>query len=338
MGGLGISDPRVFASAAVISSWLSSLGNPDVFPSAPPLGLEEHVSLLAQSAPSLGVPLASAWSRAEWLSLRNHPLFPKWKEQASWTEELEDRRCAAWDSEVDARLSRLRRLQAAPHSGLWLLSTPLQHEWDRFSPSEWQLLLCYRSGVPLAGEGDLTCACCGLPMDRFGDHALSCASAGRYRRHNRVRKCLFGLATNAGWAPELEVQAPGRQERPADVLVHTSAPKPLAVDVTVVHPLRPSNNSATRDDGTFSAEAAEKAKSRANAEVCKEAGWVCQPFGVETTGGLGPKADALCRSLARSWSMGSGRPVGECAHAVRAALSTALAKGWGEMLCASFRS
>ena len=97
-------------------------------------------------------------------------------------------------------------------------------------------------------------------MDRFGDHTLSCAAAGRYQRHNRLRNCLFRLGEEAGWSPQLEVQAPGTHSRPTDVLFHSPGHKPLSVGVTVVHPLRPSNRNATGNDSADTANCAELAK------------------------------------------------------------------------------
>jgi hypothetical protein len=53
---------------------------------------------------------------------------------------------------------------------------------------------------------------------------------------------------------------------------------------------------------------------------------------------FGGHADRLCRQLAKSLSMRSGRPVWECANQVGQSISLALAKGWGERMAASFRS
>ena len=111
------------------------------------------------------------------------------------------------------------------------------------------------------------------PMDFFGDHSLSCASAGMYRRHNRVRDTLFALSQDAGWRPVLE-PATSTASRPADVLLQSSDSKPLAVDVTIVHPLRLSGPQATRDVATATASDAESAKKRANSIPCRDANWL----------------------------------------------------------------
>ena len=97
-------------------------------------------------------------------------------------------------------------------------------------------------------------------MDAAGDHALSCPSNGTYRRHNHLRDRLFGLGQLAGWAPELEQAIPGSRDRPADLLFRAAGPRPLATDVTVSHPLRPSASTAVREGRSSAAAEAERAK------------------------------------------------------------------------------
>jgi hypothetical protein len=120
--------------------------------------------------------------------------------------------------------------------------------------------------------------------------------------------------------------------------MHPPSPLPLAVDVTIVHPLRLSNNTpATHGQGISAADSAERAKIQENGPGCSAAGWACKPFALETTGALGTHANNLCRQLAKRWAMRHGRPVQECSESVRRAISTALAQGWAEMLAAAFR-
>ena len=77
----------------------------------------------------------------------------------------------------------------------------------------------------------------------YGDHAVSCGSAGeRIARHNLLRDAVFQTAAAANLAPLKEERAilPGTDARPADVLIpHWGVgPKDLAIDVTVINPLR----------------------------------------------------------------------------------------------------
>ena len=172
-------------------------------------------------------------------------------------------------------------------------------------------------------------------MGQMGDHALTCPSAGLYRRHNIVRDAIYRLAHEAGWAPELEVTLPSGGDRPADILCRATFGKPLAIDVTITHPLRLSASSATRGEVASAAEAAEARKRLASAEICSVAGWGFRPMALETTGGLGSGASQTLRQLCRYLSMKTGTSSGELSHSVSRAISLALAKGKGEMLSAA---
>ena len=76
-----------------------------------------------------------------------------------------------------------------------------------------------------------------------------------------------------GLRAELEVNPPGTLSRPADVLLHgLGSDSPLAVDLSVVHPLQLSNDLAEVHPGKL-AKAAEKRKTREQFAVCNKAGW-----------------------------------------------------------------
>ena len=77
-------------------------------------------------------------------------------------------------------------------------------------------------------------------MDAFGDHLLCCNKAELYRRHEVIVKCLTVFVTAASVRATNEVQIEGR-ERPADIYLNRwTTPDPVAVDITVTHPLAPS--------------------------------------------------------------------------------------------------
>ena len=334
LGGAGIQDPLHFCEAAFVSSWLSAFSaSTTLSPRRPPEGFSAAITSLCLHSPQLAAPLMSIASLGDWPRLRAHALFSKWKDQGSWADESYPRRAALWDTQVSERLRSLRKLQTAPNAGLWLSALPQLSAASRFSAPEWQALLRHRTGVSLTQESSPLCAACGSPMDPFGDHSLSCASAGLYRRHNRIRDTLFFLAQEAGWRPQLEPLTTSGS-RPADVLLHSTDSKPLAVDVTIVHPLRISGSQATRDDATATASVAESAKKTANSASCRLADWSCCPFALETTGGLGPSASKLCNRVARAISMRKGLSLQDPTCHVQLAISVALAKGRGEMLTA----
>ena len=121
-------------------------------------------------------------------------------------------------------------------------------------------------------------------MDAFGDHAVGCHSCGLYARHNVVRDALAKECELAGERTRIEQELPGRVDRPADVfVVERDEADPLAVDVSIVHPLHLSSLKAVVTPGE-TAEQAEKAKSAHSKETCRQAGWRFTGACAETTG------------------------------------------------------
>ena len=180
------------------------------------------------------------------------------------------------------------------------------------------------------------CGGCNKRLDPYGDHALSCASCGLYARHNRLRDALGAECAAAGWAVILEAPLPGALQRPADILV--SVPEdaaPLAVDVSVVHPLHLSSPSAEDTPGLF-ADKREQAKLSVGAAACKTAGWKLTPVCVETTGTWGPSAQRFVRGLVRRQSMKAGTEVADTARAIWGRLSASTAKGIAVMLVRAY--
>ena len=332
LGGAGIASPLPICDAAAVSSWIGgvfgSVGGPTL---SIPSGFQSAVQNLASSSPALGRPLLACLQDSGVLGLRNHALRARWADQSAWSEEIFRLRAAAFDHSADQRLQGLRSAQESAGAGLWLTATPGS---STFAASEWQLLLRFRVGSLCYAQG-AQCAGCRKPMDAAGDHALSCPSNGTYRRHNHLRDRLFALGQVAGWAPELEQAIPGSRDRPADLLFRAAGPRPLATDVTVTHPLRTSASSAVREGRSSAAAEAERAKVVQSKSACQAAGWDFSPFGVDTTGGLGPAARLLCRRLAKTLAMRAGADTATLSENVGTQISLALAKGRGEMLCAA---
>ena len=71
--------------------------------------------------------------------------------------------------------------------------------------------------------------------------------------------------------------------RPADLLLGSFGPVPLALDFSVVHPL---HFNATLAEGTAGCAAERRAKEKEveSKEVCRAVGWDFSPVVVETTG------------------------------------------------------
>ena len=90
------------------------------------------------------------------------------------------------------------------------------------------------------------------------------------------------------------------EHRPADILLRSSGPRPVAVDVTITHTLRSSASSAARGDATAAADQAEDRKVALSGEACAQVGWGFAPFALTTTGGLGQSGDRLASREGRS--------------------------------------
>jgi hypothetical protein len=95
--------------------------------------------------------------------------------------------------------------------------------------------------APIHADG-IPCPFCKLPMNKFGDHALSCRNSGDLiSRHNRERNALYKIADHGSLSPVLEkkgilgddVKVSGR--RPGDVSTPCwAAGRGLAIDVAVI--------------------------------------------------------------------------------------------------------
>ena len=126
-----------------------------------------------------------------------------------------------------------------------------------------------------------------------------------------------------------------RPLRPADILVrHFRSGQPLAIDTTVVHPLRTSSD-ATAQGMTVgqAASRAESSKMSKYSAACHLGGWLFMPFGLEATGGWGPKSRRLLQIIAAAQASRSGVPVAQAYRAVALRVRAAVVC----MVAASFR-
>jgi len=124
-------------------------------------------------------------------------------------------------------------------TGAWLTPVPCPELGLTFCPPEFQYLLKRRLGLPLI-QSPLPihiCTKCWDTMDVFGDHAVTCRKNHLHMRHQLVADALAKVLVSAWYRIDMEVAICGK-ERPADILIHhIDGRKPVAVDITVVHPL-----------------------------------------------------------------------------------------------------
>jgi hypothetical protein len=140
-------------------------------------------------------------------------------------------------------------------------------------------------------------------LDCYGDHALSCTCCGLYSRHNKLRDVIVDEYMASGLSVRVEAKLPGCSSRPADVLVlDSSDPFSLAVDVSVVHPLYPSSAAVEVTPGA-SAAVTEESKIASAGQTCAAEGWRLLPLCAEPTGAWGPTGQKCVRGLIRKLSM-----------------------------------
>ena len=170
--------------------------------------------------------------------LTEEVLFCRKQKEMSYTvdEKLQKKHVDSVENVRDkARLNSV----CLPHSGDWLFVVPAPALGLQLRNAEFRCSALYRLGMPVF-ETDGDCLACGQWSDRFGDHAIGCASQGeRIARHNHLRDALYHTAQSASLVPLREERAllPGLagDRRPADVLLPNNA---VRVRVTYGSPLK----------------------------------------------------------------------------------------------------
>ena len=187
-------------------------------------------------------------------------------------------------------------------------------------------MIKFQLGLPLVDQSapaDRLCPFCLCRMDPFGDHVLTCSAGNLYGRHNQFRDGLSVLLQDSSYVVRSEITVPNSPEalRPADLLVvNTSVGSPIALDVSLVHPLQSSLPQAAALPGTLAHHRAQQKVERYRA-ACKTAGWRFCPAVYETTGGHNPSFGPFLKQWARKMSMAAGCSVPDCLRAISWALS-----------------
>ena len=131
----------------------------------------------------------------------------------------------------------------------------------------------------------------------FRDHAVSCMRNGINQLHQAAQDWLLKSARSAGITCSREAELPDK-DRPADVLFHNwSGDGPLAVDLTVSHPLRPSEAQPTPEGVRKSMIAQEDHKCKKYSRKCAQVGWGFMPLAIHPFGGLTPTGTQFLHRL-----------------------------------------
>ena len=118
------------------------------------------------------------------------------------------------------------------------------------------------------------------------------------RGHTILRNTMIELFRQAGHQVDPEQAIPGRDERPADMLVSNWSGKTLAVDFTVVTPSRASAvaRGAATSSSTLMDQTAQL-KHHKSRQLCQAHGWEFMPFVADAYGALRTDARDMVSTL-----------------------------------------
>ncbi|KAL5717786.1 hypothetical protein ACHQM5_010751 [Ranunculus cassubicifolius] len=191
-----------------------------------------------------------------------------------------------------------------PHVQDWLLVIPVNGLNQTMEPRAYRSVLQYRMGIEIFRGVDKCPSCDRVILDKWGDHALMCASDyGIKHRHNHVRDTLYDLCFIAGISSKKEagiglVDGKGGELRPADVLLYNwEDGRSTCIDVTVTAPF-----CSIGTDNFVAGEActvASQKKKKKYVTACEGLGYNFVSFAVSTIGDMDSEATQLLTRIHR---------------------------------------
>jgi hypothetical protein len=221
--------------------------------------------------------------------------------QKWWAKEANEARCRTLADKACIRdKARLACQRGAAAYG-WLRAIPSRGLHMDIRDADYVHLLRFWLGLPVVGEsGDFVrCPACGEAADAYGDHFLCCAYNGMTERHNALRDCLLEECSRGGIPARAEQGCTG-DTRDADLLlVGWARGRNLAVDITVRHPLAPSQWPLHLPKVRKCLREGEADKLAKAHDRCKRFGWDYAAAAFSPWGMAGPAAKGLLDNLAR---------------------------------------
>lgn len=305
-GGLGIKNPRDYQPAARLSAIASFASD----------FLRAHTSLPRQLLRELpadtGPCLATLRSLLgeevqplkDWASdpARLFRASSKEAAQQAWQERLAVTRRRTFLT-VGTHRDLCRKALQTSTAGAWLSSLPNATETE-FEHCDYKVALQWWLGLPLIppSETGNQCSQCGSCLDAWGDHAVTCRMNRLTERHTSLQDWLLSTARTSGLTCTREGSLDD-ESRPADVLLHNWGGKgPLAVDLTCVHPLRPSESRPTPETVKKMLLREQENKITKYRTKCAEAGWAFQPLVIHPFAGLTSDGNVFLNRLARLYA------------------------------------
>ena len=241
LGGLGLKDPMRVAAPARVAGILGYVDRAAAFGYSQPLACPapDLSRRLTELQPWLG---AQSEPLRSWLIGGAPKVEPDHTKQKWWSKQLYEAVREGLPRGASERDQCRLRLQGKPHSSAWLGASPHKGQVDRPSGAQYQLLLRLWLGLPVVpGYQPVECPRCGGSADIVGDHFVCCSRAAITKRHNHLRDTLASIFCFGGFSAQTEVVI-GERTRPADVAVTGFEARPIHVDLTIAHPLRPSES------------------------------------------------------------------------------------------------
>ena len=133
------------------------------------------------------------------------------------------------------------RSAAGPDAGAWLDAIPASRHLS-FTNVEFQTAVSLRLGLSIPVLRSLPCCTCSTTWDEAGYHALTCRKdGGQTRRHDHIQHTWLSLLRSVNFHCELEELGDfGDFKRPDISIYDYQDGKKLLLDVSIIHPQRPS--------------------------------------------------------------------------------------------------
>lgn len=212
------------------------------------------------------------------------------------------------------------RSQSGPLAPAWLKVVPNAEVHTDLGDTEFQLLAKFWLGLPILpppGGEPLKCPECSKPVDKYGDHLVSCHKLGLMARHHALRDVLHAFCEKHRIPVAKEVPVPALPPKdgepaprirqpvrvPADILlIGWDKGRDVAVDFVITHPLAAHLQPHNLDQASRHLKRAEDEKvggPRGQGVMCKAVGWGFAPAAFSPWGAMGANACALLYELSR---------------------------------------
>ena len=265
-------------------------------------GIPDWASLLRRLCSSLP---ATCMLPSNWLAEGRlpSPAEDQWLHLKFWSAHIHSKTFGDLLANCNGRDIVRLQCQKNTYSGAWLNAIPAEALGLEISPAICRIVWKWWLGEVLYGADASTVVCpfCHGCADCYGDHIMCCDKAEFTTRHEAIVSQLTHFLQAGGVAVQNNVGVGGR-ERPADIYVSRwTDSEPLAVDVTVTHPLAP-HLGVSQQQARAALRAKERQKIAKYEELLQRSKLNFLPFPITTFGELSEHASAFVDDAAVFYS------------------------------------